>query len=77
MEIQWHTTPLAVVFLVCLMTAGSGGYSASLEAARTVGQVKKITVENNVSVPINNSRLRIPYRTGYHFQPRGYWMNGT
>lgn len=80
MEIQWDITPLAVVFLLCLMTAGSrvkaGGYSASLEAARLIAQ-GKITVEKNASVPINNSRLGIPYRTGYHFQPKGYWMNGT
>lgn len=79
MEIQKYTTPVAVLFLLYLITAVSlveaGGYSASLEAARLVAE-GKITVEDNVSAPINNSRLGIPYRTGYHFQPKGYWING-
>lgn len=79
MEIRRYKIPVAGLFLLCLITVVSrvqaGGYSASLEAARLVAE-GKITVENNVSAPINNSRLGIPYRTGYHFQPKGYWMNG-
>ncbi|KAG0626275.1 hypothetical protein M758_2G115900 [Ceratodon purpureus] len=78
MEIRRYITPVAGLFLLCLITVVSrvqaGGYSASLEAARLVAE-GKITVENNVSALINNSRLGIPYRTGYHFQPKGYWMN--
>lgn len=66
---------LGVLMSVVVPVAEGGGYADSLKAASLVMQ-EKITVEPNVSAPTNNTVGGLPYRTAYHFQPKGHWMNG-
>jgi hypothetical protein len=66
---------LSVMGILISMSPGqveAGGYSAALESASLVeqGQI------DLASAPVNNSKLGLPYRTGYHFQPKSHWMNG-
>ena len=67
---------LSVMGILISMSPGqveAGGYSAALESASLVeqGQI------DLASAPVNNSKLGLPYRTGYHFQPKSHWMNGN
>lgn len=66
---------LSVMGILISMSPGqveAGGYSAALESASLVeqGQI------DLASAPVNNSKLGLPYRTGYHFQTKSHWMNG-
>ena len=65
-------TVMGVLISMSPIQVEAGGYSAALEAASLVeqGQV------DLASAPVNNSKLGLPYRTGYHFQPKSHWMNG-